>query len=71
MENKLQNKKLDMVIANNINDSMGENSTEIFIIDNNEVVHIPKKDKSELACDILNHIYKLINKKKGVYEYIN
>ena len=70
-QNKLKNKKLDMVIANNINDSMGENSTEIFIIDNNEVVHIPKKDKSELACDILNHINKLINKKKGVYEYIN
>ena len=60
-----------MVIANNINDSMGENSSEIFIIDKNEVVHIPKKNKSELAYDILNHIIKLINNKKGVYEHIN
>ena len=70
-QNKLKNKKLDMIIANNINDSMGENSSEIFIIDKNEVTHIPKKNKSLLAYDILKHIDKILNKKRSVYEYIN
>ena len=60
-----------MIIANNINDSMGENSSEIFIIDKNEVTHIPKKNKSLLAYDILKHIDKILNKKRSVYESIN
>jgi len=50
---------------------MGENTAEIYIIDKNEVIHIPKKNKNELAYDILKHIDKLINNKSDIYEHIN
>ena len=68
---KLKNKKLNMIVANSINESMGENTAEIYIIDKNEVIHIPKKNKNELAYDILKHIDKLINNKGDIYEHIN
>ena len=60
-----------MFIANSINKSMGEDSAEIYIINKNEVIHIPKTTKKELAFNILKHIYKMINKKGDVYEYID
>jgi len=68
---KLTNKHLDMIVANSINESMGQNSAEIYIIDKNEVIHIPKKSKEELASNILQHIYKLENKEGSAHEHIN
>jgi phosphopantothenoylcysteine decarboxylase/phosphopantothenate--cysteine ligase len=68
---KLKNKHLDMIVANSINESMGQNSAEIYIIDKNEVIHIPKKSKEELASKILQHIYKLENKRGSTHEHIN
>ena len=68
---KLKNKNLDMIVANSINESMGQNSAEIYIIDKNEVIHIPKKSKEILASNILQHIYKLENKKCSTHEHIS
>jgi hypothetical protein len=68
---KLKNKHLDMIVANSINGSIGQNSAEIYIIDKNEVIHIPKKGKEELASYILQHIYKLENKRGSTHEHIN
>ena len=68
---KLENKHLDMIIANSINESMGQNSAEIYIIDKNEVIHVPKKNKEGLASNIMQHIYKLENKKGSAHEHIN
>jgi len=68
---KLKNKHLDMIVANSINESMGQNSAEIYIIDKNEVIHIPKKSKEILASNILQHIYKLENKKGSTHEHIS
>jgi len=68
---KLKKKHLDMIVANSINESMGQNSAEIYMIDKNEVIHIPKKSKEELASNILQHIYKLENKKGSAHEHIN
>ena len=70
-QDKLKKKNLNMIIANSINKSMGEDSAEIYIINKNEVIHIPKTTKKELAFNILKHIYKMINKKGDVYEYID
>lgn len=70
-QDKLKKKNLNMIIANSINKSMGEDSAEIYIINKNEVIHIPKATKKELAFNILKHIYKMINKKGDVYEYID
>ena len=66
---KLKNKQLDMIVANCINESMGHDSAEIYIIDKNEVIHIPKKSKNELASNILKHIYKLENKEGNIHDY--
>ena len=68
---KLKNKCLDMIVANSIKESMGHSSCEIYIIDKDEVIHIPKKSKEELASKILQHIYKLENKKGSTHEHIN
>jgi len=68
---KLKNKNLDMVIANSINESMGKKSTELYIIDQQEVIYVPKKNKKELSGDILQHIHKLINQKDNIYDFIN
>ena len=70
-QDKLKKKNLNMIIANSINKSMGENSAEIYIINKNEVIHIPKTTKEELAFNILKHVHKMINKKGDVYEYID
>ena len=70
-QDKLKKKNLNMIIANSINKSMGQDSAKIYIINKNEVIHIPKATKKELAFNILKHIYKMINKKGDVYEYID
>ena len=58
-----------MIVANSINESMGQDSTEIYMIDKNEVIHIPKKSKNKLALDILKRIHKLENKEDKIHEY--
>jgi hypothetical protein len=41
------------------------------MIDKNEVIHVPKKTKEELALTILKHIHKLENKRGITHEHIN
>ncbi len=54
---KLTSKKIDMIVGNLINESMGQDSTQLYIIDQKEVIHIPIKTKDKLALDILKHIH--------------
>ena len=68
---KLKKKKLDMIVANSINESMGKDSAEVHLIFKDKVIHIPKKNKNELASDILVNIHKLEAKRSNVHEYIN
>ena len=68
---KLKNKKVDLIVSNSINESMGEDSAEIYLIDPKEVKHITKRDKSELAIEIMNHVHKLITEKGYINELNN
>ena len=68
---KLKNKKLDMIVANSIKESMGKESTEIYIIDHEGVTNIAKKNKKELSQDILKHLYELIKTKGAIHDFIN
>ena len=68
---KLKNKGVDLIVANSINESMGEKSAEIYLVDPNEVIHITKRDKSELAVEIMNHVHKLTKEKGHINEHIN
>ena len=67
---KLKNKKVDLIVSNSINESMGEDSAEIYLVDSNEVTHITKRDKNELAIKIMNHVHKL-TKEKGYINELN
>jgi phosphopantothenoylcysteine decarboxylase / phosphopantothenate---cysteine ligase len=68
---KLKNKKVDLIVSNSINESMGEDSAEIYLVDPNEVTHITKRDKSELAIEIMNHVHKLTREKGYINELNN
>ena len=68
---KLKNKGVDLIVANSINESMGEKSAEIYLVDPNEVIHITKRDKNELAVEIMNHVHKLTKEKGHINEHIN
>ena len=68
---KLKSKKLDLVVANSIEGSMGELSAEIYLIDRKEVTHVTKRDKSELGFEIMKHIYKLTKSKGYINDLIN
>ncbi len=70
-QDKLKNKKLDMIVANSIKESMGKESAEIYLIDHLGVTNIVKKSKKELSKDILKHIYKLVNTKGTIHDFID
>lgn len=68
---KLVEKKLDVIVANLIKESMGKLSTKITIIDkkNNEIV-LKEDKKNNLSIFILEHIYKIYSEEKN-HEFIN
>ena len=68
---KLKNKKVDLIVSNSINESIGQDSAEIYLIDPNEVTHITKRNKSELAIKIMNHVHKLTSEKGYINELNN
>ena len=67
-QEKLKNKKVDLIVSNSINESMGEDSAEIYLIDPKEVKHITKRDKGELAIEIMNHVHTLTTEKGNINE---
>lgn len=68
---KLVEKKLDVIVANLIKESMGKLSTKITIVDkkNNEIV-LKEDKKNNLSIFILEHIYKIYSEEKN-HEFIN
>lgn len=59
---KLKKKNLNLIIANNAN-NMQKLTNEIYIIDNSEKeIVIPEKTKKELAYDILETIFKKLER---------
>ena len=62
---------LDLVPLNSINESMGKDAAELHIIFKDKIIHIPKKNKNELAFDILVNIHKLEAKRRNIHEHID
>ena len=62
-KNKLQDKNLDMIVLNSLNNigaGFGYDTNKITILDkNNEIINFKLKNKSEVARDIVTHIIKL------------
>jgi phosphopantothenoylcysteine decarboxylase/phosphopantothenate--cysteine ligase len=61
---KLENKNLDMIVANDVSqDGIGFNSDQnaIIIIDKQSQTDFAQATKYQLSCDVIKHIAKLIN----------
>ena len=50
-------KNLDMIIANELQKTMGENTAEVIILDKKQEKILPKMEKKLLANSILTEIY--------------
>lgn len=63
---KLQNKNLDLIVLNSLNDpgaGFGVSTNKISILDKSgNKFEYPVKPKSDVACDILDEISELVNK---------
>lgn len=57
---KLNNKKLDLIIANDASAINSDNNKVIIINKEGRKTNYPKSSKQEIAKQILNHIYKLL-----------
>lgn len=67
---KLVEKKLDMVVGNLINESMGKKNSKIIIVDKSGQVNLQEGTKTNLSLTILEYIFKIYSKEKE-YELIN
>ncbi len=55
---------LDMVVANDVSKGIfGSNTSEVYIVKKDETIHIPRRNKSEIAKEMLTLIKQYINKK--------
>jgi phosphopantothenoylcysteine decarboxylase / phosphopantothenate---cysteine ligase len=59
-EAKRKAKKLPLLVANLVGESMGLDEANITLLDNNGAHALPRADKAVLATEILTHICSLI-----------
>ena len=63
-KNKLLSKNLDIVIGNEIKESMGKTKASMVIIDHDKNTILPKAEKDIQSRIILEYIFKLLSKEK-------
>jgi phosphopantothenoylcysteine decarboxylase/phosphopantothenate--cysteine ligase len=59
-ETKRQTKKIPLLIANLVGESMGQDEASITLLDNNGGHALPRANKKVLASEILMHLSRLI-----------
>ncbi len=59
-ETKRQAKKLPLLVANLVGESMGQDEASITLLDNNGAHALPRANKMVLASEILTHLSRLI-----------
>jgi len=64
-KNKLLSKNLDIVIGNEIKESMGKTKASMVIIDHDKNTILPKAEKDIQSRIILEYIFKLLSKEKS------
>lgn len=64
-KNKLLSKNLDIVIGNEIKESMGKTKASMVIIDHDKNTILPKAEKDLQSRIILEYIFKLLSKEKA------
>jgi len=64
-KNKLLSKNIDIVIGNEIKESMGKTKASMVIIDHDKNTILPKAEKDIQSRIILEYIFKLLSKEKA------
>jgi phosphopantothenoylcysteine decarboxylase/phosphopantothenate--cysteine ligase len=59
-ETKRQTKKLPLLVANLVGESMGQDEASIILLDNNGAHALPRASKKVLANEILTHLSRVI-----------
>ena len=59
-ETKRQAKKLPLLVANLVGESMGQDEASVTLLDNNGVHTLPRATKMVIASEILAHLSQLI-----------
>lgn len=65
-EQKRLRKKLPLLVANLVHESMGQNEANIILLDNQGAHPLPKASKDVLAAQILTHLCRLLNTRPPV-----
>jgi len=68
-EAKRNAKKLPLMVANLVQESMGQDDAQVTLLDNKGAHPLPKTPKIELAIALLTHISHMIKKWKIKYEH--
>lgn len=61
-EEKRLRKKLPLLVANLVSESMGRDDTNVTLLNKNGAHPLPKASKNVIANAILNHIYEMLKK---------
>jgi phosphopantothenoylcysteine decarboxylase / phosphopantothenate---cysteine ligase len=61
-EQKRKAKKLPLLVANLVHESMGQDEASVTLLDNKGAHHLPKAAKNVLATEILSHISHMLIK---------
>ena len=62
-KSKLERKNLDFIVLNSLNDKgagFRHDTNKITIIDKENVIEFPLKNKKEVATDIINHLAEIL-----------
>ncbi len=63
--NKLQNKGLDLIVANNATATFGKDTNSVIFISTKECVTIEKSDKLEIARELVGRIAEILEGRHG------
>lgn len=68
--NKLSKKNLDMIIANDLS-NFSSKEAKVWLISHEETIELKKKDKEELAYDIVRKVIEVANFSKEGFDEKN
>ena len=68
--NKLSKKNLDMIIANDLS-NFSSIEAKVWLISHEETIELKKKDKEELAYDIVRKVIEVANFSKEGFDEKN
>ncbi|HAN55332.1 MAG TPA: phosphopantothenate synthase, partial [Betaproteobacteria bacterium] len=63
-EAKRQRKQLPLIVVNRVQDALGSDENELWLLDDAGSYALPRADKLTLACQLIDHIANLYSLQK-------